>query len=462
MINNILKKGVSMLSINNSMDLNNLVFLQKSKQQYNEILAKIGSGQELTSAASNASGMMIADQLRNYAETLSQNVANSNDSIGMAKIADGAMNVQSQILDDMKVKAVAANSAIHNSSTLSSIKGELQDLSASYNNIANTTSYNGKSLLRGFSGDFEVGGASLANLNIGDTALSKVNATNYSTGDITGLASDGSDKVQLQFQRGADMLTLNEVEMGTGVGQGVGELAKEINKYSDQTGLKASYDNTVTSGVINQQTDLTNVSINGVNLGDISLEANDSTGTLVDAINSQTTDTGVEAMMGEDGTLSLKSIDGRGMQIDGLDSIGIANDTYSGNLSLVSDGKPVDIKDLNSNVSFSSESVNLEDAINNMSSSSDAGVVGSLLDNAISDLSSNRGSVGSFQNQMVAQSEVLSSTYVNTKYSESQIRDADIAEQLAELMKQQGLTSAELINQQYINKYRSGIMALLN
>jgi flagellin len=453
------------MQINNSMDINNLVFLQKSQRKYQEIIAKIASGKELNSASDNASGMMIADSLRNYAETLTQSMSNANDSIGMARIADGAMGVQSDILADMKTKAVAANSAIHNSHTRGMIKQEMQGLSASYESISNNTSFNSKSLLRGFEGDFHVSGGVGGNmsLNIGDTSLSKVTATKHSTGDITGLNADGSDNVKMQFTTGGVTTTLNEVQMGTAVGQGVGELAKEINKHTDTTGVKASFSNSTTGNSAISAGTLNGIKINGINIGNISVEANDSNNALVDAINNRTTDTGVEAMMSEDGKLTLNSIDGRGMKTEGLAGAGIADEHYSGSLTLTSkSGAPVKVEDANSTISFSRESVNLADSINTMDSQEDAAVVGDMVDSAIESLNTNRGNVGSFQNQMESQIKNLSSSYVNTKYSESQIRDTDIAEKLMELMKESGLTQAQVINQQYINKYRAGIMALLN
>lgn len=451
------------MQVNSSLEIGNLLFLQQSRQKYQDVLAKIASGKELNSASDNASNMMIADELRSYAETLSQSVSNSNDSIGMSKIADGAMSAQSKILDEMKVKSVSANSAIHNSYTRGMIKEELQGLSASYENIANTTSFNGKSLLRGFDGEFMVGGGELASLNVGDTSLSSVTATKFSSDKIFGLASDGTVSAKLKLQSGTTNVNLNEVKMGTAVGQGVGELAKEVNKYSDITGIKASYSNEVSSNAEVSANTLNGVQINGIAIGDMNVLNNDSDGTLVNSINAQKDKTGVIASMKEDGKVSLQSTDGRGMNIQGLDTIGIVSDHYSGSISLVNDGqKAINVQDLNGNIDFSSEKVNLKDSINNMDTQEDAGVVQNLVDNAISSLGSNRANVGSFHNQMVSQSENLANMYVNTKYSESQLRDTDIAKQLSELLKQANLTQADIINQQYINKYRSGIMALLN
>jgi flagellin len=458
------KKELDM-QINNSMDINNLLQLKLNQRKYEDIITKIATGQNINSAADDASGLMIADSLRNYAESLTQGMSNANDSIGMARIADGAMGVQSNILDEMKTKAVAANSAIHNSYTRGMIGQEMQALGASYESISNNTSFNGKSLLRGFDGDFQTGASAnqAMNLSIGDTSLSKVTGTKYSTSDITGLSADGSDSVKMEFTRGGTTTTINVVQMGTAVGQGVGELAKEINKYSDDTGVKASYSNVVTGDNAIAGATLSGIKINGIDIGDIDVVANDSNGALTDAINAQTANTGIEASISEEGKLVLNSMDGRGIKTEGLGSAGVSDEHYSGQLTLTStDGTPVEVKDANSTINFSSESVNLSDTLSNLNTQEDYAVAGDLLDSAITQLDTNRGNVGAFQNQMESQINNLSSGYVNTKYSESQIRDADIAEQLMNLMKQNNLTQADLINQQYINKYRAGIMSLLN
>jgi flagellin len=107
------------------------------------------------------------------------------------------------------------------------------------------------------------------------------------------------------------------VVISTSAGTGLGVLAETINKNSDKTGVRASWQVLTTgSAAINSGT-ISGLAINGVEFGTISVAANDKDGKLVAAINEKTDETGVEAFVDNRGNLNLRSVDGRGIQISG-------------------------------------------------------------------------------------------------------------------------------------------------
>ena len=93
---------------------------------------------------------------------------------------------------------------------------------------------------------------------------------------------------------------------------GLGALADEINSVSSVTGVSAvAVVETTTESAIQQGTTGSDFSINGVTIGAVNVEDNDSDASLVTAINDATTETGVSAAINDDGTITLTSEDGR-------------------------------------------------------------------------------------------------------------------------------------------------------
>ncbi|KGI53200.1 flagellin hook IN motif-containing protein, partial [Campylobacter sp. MIT 97-5078] len=119
-------------------------------------------------------------------------------------------------------------------------------------------------------------------------------------------------------------------------------LAEEINRVSDRTGVRASF-NVTTTGLyaIQGGTTSTDFAINGTTIGAVKYEANDKNGSLVQAINAVKDTTGVEASLDEFGKLVLKSNDGRGIVVTsgnmgaGSGIVGGAMYNNYGRLSLV-------------------------------------------------------------------------------------------------------------------------------
>ncbi|MCV3337869.1 flagellin, partial [Campylobacter sp. RKI_CA19_01121] len=63
-------------------------------RELDKSLGRLSSGLRINSAADDASGMAIADSLRNQAASLGQAINNGNDAIGILQTADKAMDEQ--------------------------------------------------------------------------------------------------------------------------------------------------------------------------------------------------------------------------------------------------------------------------------------------------------------------------------------------------------------------------------
>ncbi|ENY9695096.1 flagellin [Campylobacter coli] len=312
-------------------------------------LSRLSSGLRINSAADDASGMAIADSLRSQANTLGQAISNGNDALGILQTADKAMDEQLKILDTIKTKATQAAQDGQSLKTRTMLQADINRLMEELDNIANTTSFNGKQLLSGnfINQEFQIGASSnqTVKATIGATQSSKIGLTRFETGGR--ISSSGEVQFTLKNYNGIDDFQFQKVVISTSVGTGLGALADEINKNADKTGVRATF-TVETRGIAAVRAGATSddFAINGVKIGKVDYKDGDANGALVAAINSVKDTTGVEASIDANGQLLLTSREGRGIKIDGNIGGGAFINTDMkenyGRLSLVkNDGKDI-------------------------------------------------------------------------------------------------------------------------
>ncbi|RTJ42814.1 flagellin [Campylobacter jejuni] len=322
-----------------------------NSNELDKSLSRLSSGLRINSAADDASGMAIADSLRSQAATLGQAINNGNDAIGILQTADKAMDEQLKILDTIKTKATQAAQDGQSTKTRTMLQADINRLMEELDNIANTTSFNGKQLLSGnfINQEFQIGASSNQTIKatIGATQSSKIGVTRFETGGR--ISSSGEVQLSIKNYNGIEDFNFQKVVISTSVGTGLGALAEEINKYADKTGVRASF-TVQTSGMASVKAGTTSpdFSINGVQIGQIEYQDGDKNGSLVSAINAVKDTTGVQASLDENGKLLLTSTEGRGIKITGSIGAGafINKDMMEnyGRLSLVkNDGRDINL-----------------------------------------------------------------------------------------------------------------------
>jgi len=292
---------------------NNSSNLQKS-------LERLSTGLKINAAKDNASGMAIANQLKTQASSLGAAIDNGNQANSVLLTADKAIEEQSNILDQIKQKAITAAQDGQSTKTRNMLQADIIRLMEELDNIANTTSFNGKNLLSGgFSNqEFQIGDRSniTVKTTIGSTQSSKLGVTRFETG--SNITASADMQLTLKQYDGIQDFKYASVKISYSVNTGLGALAEEINRNSGITGVRASY-NVTTTGVFAVKASSTadDFSINGVLIGKVDYQDNDQNGALVNAINAVKDTTGVEASIDANGRLSLTSADGRAVFIDG-------------------------------------------------------------------------------------------------------------------------------------------------
>lgn len=122
-------------------------------------LSKLSTGLKINKASDDASGLAISDKLRTQASGIKQGIDNANSAIAMMNIADKAMDELSNILDTIKAKTIQMNTDTTSNEGRKIIKTDILKLIESYDDIVCRTNYNQTPLLNGYATpfDFQVG-----------------------------------------------------------------------------------------------------------------------------------------------------------------------------------------------------------------------------------------------------------------------------------------------------------------
>ena len=470
---------------------------QMNNRALNNSLEKLSSGLRINKAADDASGMQIADSLRAQSKGLGQAIRNANDGIGIIQTADKAMDEQVKILDTIKTKAIQAAQDGQTTDTRKALQQDITKLMQELDNIAGTTSFNGKQLLSGqFTNQkFQIGAYSNTTVDatINATSSDKIGNTRFETGKLISAASD----VKLTFKNvdGTHDVKLESVKVSHSAGTGIGVLAEVINKNSDKTGVRASWQVQSTGVSAVKSGSITSLTINGIKIGDIKdIQANDSDGKLVNAINALKDQTGVEAFIDNRGNLNLKSTDGRGIEVTGdnisdVADLGTSQVENYGRLTLTRlDARDIVVSGTGAGMTAAAEAtINLRNikkdltadqasaigahansnVVNNSSISEGvttlkgAMAVMDIAESAQKMLDKIRSDLGSVENQLTATINNISVTQVNVKSAESQIRDVDFAAESANFNKHNLLAKSGAYAMSQANAVQQNVMKLL-
>ena len=522
--------------------MNNHNNARKTDDRLNASLTHLSSGLRINKAADDASGMTIADSLKSQANSLGQAIANGNDAIGMVQTADGAMDEQLQIIDTIRTKAIQAAQDGQSTDSRKALQADISRLMEELDNIAKTTSFNGKQLLNGnFSNqNFQIGAYSneTVQISIGATESSKIGHTRFETSKFMAYKyenfTNGNFKLELSgidgFPNGYQFQDITGVEMKQ---DGLKAVADRLNGVSDTTGVRASvtnaitFDNVILTGTVQQ------LEINGAKIGDLEVTAGDGNAVLANAINAVKAQTGVEATV-TDGKLTLTARDGRAINIKTNSTasvMGAVAGKFSdgavilGNLSLVREdardiviafsntvtskaptlvdvsGKfstvsadglavknslanvaTVTLADLNTGILAGSVAAAMgyfhagqfstgttgyaglagaADQLSGVTTYGGAQAMISVAESAQKQLDRIRSDIGSVQNQIVATINNISTTQVNVKAAESQIRDVDFASEASNFNKYNLLAQSGSYALSQANTIQQNVMRLL-
>lgn len=112
-------------------------------------MQRLSSGLRINTAADDAAGLAISESLRAQIRSLQQASRNASDGVSLLQTAEGALNEVSAILTRMRELATQSANGTLTAEQRSSLHSEFSQLRSEIDRIADSTKFNGTTLLDG-------------------------------------------------------------------------------------------------------------------------------------------------------------------------------------------------------------------------------------------------------------------------------------------------------------------------
>lgn len=162
-------------------------------------LGRLSSGLRINTAADDAAGLGISENLKSQIRSLGQAERNAQDGVSMLQTAEGALNEISGILTRMRELSVQSANGTLGSTERGYLNDEFTALNSEINRIADVTEFNGQNLIDGsLSGTgnelslqvgVEAASSNQLTQSIGDTHTSQLGLNAASSGGVAAAAS---------------------------------------------------------------------------------------------------------------------------------------------------------------------------------------------------------------------------------------------------------------------------------
>ena len=123
--------------------------LLRTENKLSLSMGRLSSGYKINRAGDNPAGMAISSKMKAQIDGLNQAEANSDDGQSVLRIADGALNEVSNMLQRIRELSVQAANGTNSYSDRQSIQDEIDQLTQEVDRISTDTEYNKKTLLDG-------------------------------------------------------------------------------------------------------------------------------------------------------------------------------------------------------------------------------------------------------------------------------------------------------------------------
>jgi flagellin len=450
----------------NTASLNAHRNLERANERVSKSLERLSSGLRINSAGDGAAALMASEQLRSQVASIDQAIRNSESTVSMVQTAEGALAEANNTLVAMRQLAVqSANEGSNDAVMLAANQTSIKNMIGSIDRIAEFTQFGQKRVLDGSNGvsglaigdglqfvgamtetqssgeegyDVVVTEAATKAKLLGTTPLSQdiINggeklfvAEGGKTAQYVTRQSDTVDSAILNFAAAAKKAGLNVTISKTDNGA----ILIEHNQYgSDHTFSAASS----TAGVLSEKGGIFQTAMRGKDLrGMINGEA---------TIGKGETMTGISGNKKTDGlSVRYHAPDNAPAIADGGTNVGKVNVTQNALTFQIGPGQGQKVRIALQNVSSGTlargvENLSAFESLSDIDVTTSQGAQDSmtLIDKAINDIIKVRAELGAFQNNTleinVANMQIAKENMVA---AESNIRDTDMAAEMAEFTK---------------------------
>jgi flagellin len=221
--------------------------LSGSQRSLETSLQRLSSGYRINSAADDAAGLGISENLRADVRSLHQAIRNANDGMSIVNVAEGALNEVSNILIRMRELAVQGATDSVGGTERGYLNQEFGHLRSELDRIVSVTEFNGQKLLDGTIS------ATGLDIQIG-TDTSSGSRLTISVGDV-----------------GSDALAISAlgVDTKTGARAAMSALDSALTSLSTERAKLGAYSNRLSSTIANLNVSVENLTAANSRIRDV-------------------------------------------------------------------------------------------------------------------------------------------------------------------------------------------------
>ena len=127
--------------------------LASARGAHDKHLQRLSTGLRLLSAADDASGLAISQDMHSDLRALTRATQNANDGVSLTQVADGALGEIGSMLGRLRELSVQAANGTLNDTQRAALDKEFQAVKGEIDRVVDTTEFNGNKLLDGSQGD---------------------------------------------------------------------------------------------------------------------------------------------------------------------------------------------------------------------------------------------------------------------------------------------------------------------
>ena len=457
-----------------------------TENRLSKSMRRLSSGYKINSAEDNPAGMAISNKMKAQIEALDRAKSNSSDAQNVMKIADGALNEVSSMLQRIRELAVQGASDTYSENDKKALQSEIDELTKEVDRISGDTEYNTKSLLDGSSDTRVYVRQKDANGNMTqvNSYITRINFSDNVSSDkyeltVNSLATQATGSLASAAKPDAEgTISINGVSVAVKADMTQDEYIQELQKAATTAGTTMQVNGDSISFLSNEygSDGTVNITLSSslkALAGADYENADDGSG------NMQLKSNGKDAVVTGGENLSDKTIRADGNRVYVVGNSGFSMDfLLSSDMDMTGGSRDlqIDISDIgNMAVQIgANEGQEMKIRIPEVSSQTlyldtvDVIVKGgadkamSTLDDAIEYVSGVRSRIGAFQNRLESAESSLSETSENMTGAYSNIMDTDMATEMTEYAAQNILDQAGISVLSQANDMPQQVLSLLS
>ena len=472
-------------------------------------MERLSSGLRINSAKDDAAGLAISDRMTSQIRGLSQAVRNANDGISMTQTAEGALQESTNIMQRMRELSVQSANDTNSAADRANLQKEVGQLQSELNRIANTTTFNGHTLLDGSlsNAKFHVGyeANQTINVSVSDARATNMGSNRVSLGESGGtyLKSAATEDNSVAAAKLEVAGSLGTSTVNIAAKDSARDIVESVNQTSDTTGVSASaytgsvLDNLSAAGAVTFDIFGQNET-EGVRVSAQLTDKDDLTN-LAKSINDVSGKTGVRAILSDDKSavlmennegydITLKNYGATTLDMTAAKAAGdigdgenVFSDLQGAAVSLADGSTTPTFATTAGNVEFDSSksytvtadeaTIATKDAANastledigsvDISTQAGSNAALNVIDGALAFVTDQRADMGALMNRFESTISNLTNVVEKTESARSRITDADFAQETAKLSKSQVLQQASMAMLAQANQAPQSVLSLL-